>query len=92
MTAKLLTHRSQYHKFRNAVCKYHHRLRVTVKYNIAFRTLLQQGISEPLFYGDLDYKFKRIVGKSNLSDQFKNTIKRYKIKVGYSMDIMGKSA
>ena len=27
-----------------------------------FLTLLQNGISEPLLYGDLVYKFKRIVG------------------------------
>ena len=40
--------------------------------------LLQQGISEPIFYGDLVYRFKRIVGKSNFSDQFKKIIKRYK--------------
>ena len=26
-----------------------------------YETLLQQGISEPIFYGDLVYKFKRIV-------------------------------
>ena len=25
-----------------------------------------QGITEPIFYGDLVYKFKRIVGKPNL--------------------------
>ena len=31
-------------------------------------TLLQQGISEPIFYGDLVYKFKRIVGKPSFSD------------------------
>ena len=29
---------------------------------------LQQGISEPIFYGNLVYKFKRIVGKPNFSD------------------------
>ena len=29
-----------------------------VKYNIGLKTLLQQGISEPIFYGDLVYKFK----------------------------------
>ena len=34
---------------------------------------------------------ERIVGKSNLSDQFKKIIKRYKI-VGYNMDIMRQSA
>ena len=31
--------------------------------------LLQQGISERIFYGDLVYKLKRIVGKPNFSDQ-----------------------
>ena len=36
-----------------------------------FKTLLQQGISELVFYGDVIYKFKRIVGKPNFSDQFK---------------------
>ena len=40
-------------------------------YNIGLKTLMQQGISEPIFYGDLVHKFKRIVGKPNLSDQFK---------------------
>ena len=39
-----------------------------VKYNICLKTLLQQGISEPVCYGDLVYKFKRIVGKPNFSD------------------------
>ena len=36
------------------------------------------GISEPIFYGDLVYKFKRIVRKSYFSDKFKKMIKRYK--------------
>ena len=31
----------------------------------------QQGISEPIFYGDLIYKYKRVVGKPNLSYQLK---------------------
>ena len=52
---------------------------------------LPQGISEPMFYGDLVYKFKRIVGKPYFSDQFKKIIKRY-IKVGYNMDVMRQSA
>ena len=46
-------------------------LELIVKYNISLTTLLQQGISEPVFYGDLVYKFKRIVGKPNCSGQFK---------------------
>ena len=61
-----------------------------VKYSIGLKTLLQQGISEPISYGDLGYKFKRIVGKPNFSDQFKKIVKRY-IRVGYNLDIMGKS-
>ena len=44
---------------------------------------MQQGISEPIFYGDLIKKFKRIIGKLNFSDQFKKIIKRYK-----KLDIM----
>ena len=39
------------------------------------------GISEPLFYGDLVYKFKIIVGKPNFSDQLKKVIKRFKTKL-----------
>ena len=35
----------------------------------------------------LVYKFKQIVGKPNLSDQFKKIVKRYK-RVGYNLDIM----
>ena len=37
------------------------------------------------------YKFKRIVGKPNFSDQFKKIIKRY-IKVGYNLDVTRQSA
>ena len=55
------------------------------------RLLFQQGISEPIFYGDLVYKFKRIDGKTSFSDQFKKIIKRF-IKVGYNLDVMRQSA
>ena len=50
------------------------------------KTLLQRGISEPIFYGDLVYKFKRIVGKPYFSDQFKKIVKRY-IRVGYNFKV-----
>ena len=53
--------------------------------------LLQQGISEPIFYGDIDYKFKQIVGKPNFSNQFNKIVKRY-IRVEYNLDIMRQSA
>ena len=62
-----------------------------VKYNICLKTLLQKGISEHVFYGDLVYKLKKNVGKPNLSDQFKNIMKRHK-RVGYTMAFMRQSA
>ena len=58
---------------------------------VGFGTLLQQGISEPIFYGNLVYKLKRIVEKPYFSDQFKKIVKRY-IRVGYNLDIMRQSA
>ena len=73
-------------------CKlYHKHSELIVKYNIGLKTLLQQGISKPIFYGDLVNKFKRIVGKSNFSDQLEKIVKRY-IRVGYNLDIMRQSA
>ena len=81
LTSKLLKQGYGYHKLRKTFSKVYHRL---LKYNIGLEFLLQQGISDPVFYGDLVYKFKRIVGKSSFSDQFKKIIKRYK-KLGYNM-------
>ena len=49
-----------------------------------------KAFQNPLIYGDLVYKFKRVVGKSNFSDKFKKIVKRY-IKVGYNLDIMRQS-
>ena len=91
LTAKLLKQGYRYHKFRKKSKFYHRHSELIVKYNIGLKTLLQQGIPEPIFYGDLVYKFKRIVGKPNLSDQFKKIVKRY-IRVGYNFDIMRQSS
>ena len=35
------------------------------KYNVRLRTLLPQGLSEPEFYADLVYKFRKIIGKND---------------------------
>ena len=92
LTAKLLKQGYRYHKIRKAFSKlYHRQSELIVKYNIGLKTLLQQGISEPIFYEDLVYKFKQIVGKPNFSNRFKKIIKRY-IKVGYNLDVMRQSA
>ena len=92
LTAKLLKQGYRYHKIRKAFSKFYHRhSELIVKYNIGLKTLLQQDISEPIFYGDLVYKFKRMVGKPNFNDQFKKIVKRY-TRVGYNLDIMRQSA
>ena len=78
LTAKLLKQGYRYHKIRKAFSKFYHRHpELIVKNSIGLKTHLQQGISEPIFYGDLVYKFKRIVGKPNFSDPFKKIVKRY---------------
>ena len=51
------------------------------KYNVGLKTLLLQGLSEPKFYGDLVYKFRKIIGKNDFSYHFKKIIFRYK-KIG----------
>ena len=54
LTAQLLKQGYRYHKVRKALSQFYHRhSELIVKYNIGFKTLLQQGISEPMFYGDL---------------------------------------
>ena len=62
-----------------------------VKYNIGLKTLLQPGTLEQVFYGDLVYKFKRIVGNPNFSDQIVIKIKLYQNVIN-NMDIMRKTA
>ena len=61
------------------------------KYNVSLRTLLQQGISEPEFYGDLVYRIRKIVWKSNFAEQFRKLINRYK-RIGYKPYIMRQTA
>ena len=50
LTAKLLKQVYRYHTIRKAFSKFYHRhSELIVKYNIGLKTLLQQGISEPVF-------------------------------------------
>ena len=53
--------------------------------------VLQQGISEPVFYADILYRFRKIIRKSNFSEQFRKLINRYK-RIDYSLDIMRQTA
>ena len=57
------------------------------KYNVGLKTLLLQGLSEPEFYGDLVYKFRKIIGKNDFPYHFKKIIVCYK-KIGYNINVM----
>ena len=67
-------------------------IRLCLKYSVSLKTLLQQGISEPEFYCDLVYRFrKKNVGQSNIGSIKKKIINRYK-RIGYSLGIMRQTA
>ena len=52
---------------------------------------MQKCISYSEFYGDLVYKFKKIVGNPNISDLFRRIVKRFR-RTGYNLDIMRQTA
>ena len=47
---------------------------------------------EPEFYGGLDYKFKKLIGRNDFSFQFRKIIIRFKRKYGYNINLMRQSA
>ena len=82
----------RYHKLRKTFSKFYRRhYELVSKFSVGLKTLLRQGRSEPEFYGDLVYKFKKIVGRADFSDQFRKIIVRYK-RTGYNINIMRQSA
>ena len=85
LTAKRLKQGYRYHKLRKRSSKFYRRYYDLVsKFNTGLKSLLKQGLSEPEFYGDLVYKFKKIVGRNDVSDQFRKIIIRYK-RIRYNM-------
>ena len=75
LTVKLLRQGYRYFKLRKAFSKFYRRHIALVEiYNVSLKTLLQKGISEPEFYGDLVYRFRKNVGKSNFSEQFRRLL------------------
>ena len=92
LTAKLLQQGYRYHKLRKTFSKFNRRhYELVSKFSVGLKTLFLQGLSEPEFYGDLVYKFKRFVGRADFSDQFRKNIVRYK-RIGYNTNIMRQSA
>ena len=60
------------------------------KYNVGLKNKLQ-GLSEPDFYGDLVYKFRKIIGKNDFPYHFKKIIVRYKM-IGYNINDLRQTA
>ena len=89
LTAKLLQQSYRYHKLRKTFSKFYcRRYGLVSKFNVGLKTLLHQGLSEPEFYGDLVYKFKKKhVGWADFSDQFRKSFLRYQ-RLGYNINIM----
>ena len=61
------------------------------KYNVRLKTLLLQGLSEPEFYGDLVYKFRKIIRKNDFPYHLKKIIVHHK-KIGYNINVMRQTA
>ena len=68
LRAKLPRQEYRYHKLRKAFSKFYRRhFDIVSNYNVGLKTLLLQGLLEPEFYGDLVYKFRKIIGKNDFS-------------------------
>ena len=61
------------------------------KFKFGSKSLLHQGLSKPEFYGDLVYQFKKIMGRTDFSDQLRIIIIRHK-RIGYDLNVMRQSA
>ena len=82
----------RYQKLRKAFSKFYRRhFDIVSNYNVGLKTLLLQGLSDPELYGDLVYKFRKIIGKNDFPYHFKKIIVRYK-KIGYNINVMRQSA
>ena len=51
----------------------------------------ESGVLEPEFYGDLVYKFKKLIGRNDLSFQFRIFFIRYR-RIGNNLNVMRQSA
>ena len=68
LTTKLLQQGYRYHKLRKTFSKFYRRhYELISKYNVGLKTLLSESLSEPEFYGDLVYKFKKLIGSNDFS-------------------------
>ena len=57
----------------------------------ALTTINKKSLSIWTFYGDLVYKFRKIIGKNDFPDHFKKIIVPYK-QIGYNIDVLRQTA
>ena len=82
LIAKLLEQNYQYYKLRNKNSKFYRRhYELASKSKVRLKSLLQQGLSELEFYGEIGKK-----SRACFSDQFRKVIIRYK-RIGYNISI-----
>ena len=89
LTAKLFQQGYRYHNLRKTFSKFYrrHYYELISKFNVGLKTLLREGLTAPEFYGDLLYKFKKLIGRNDLSFQFRKIITRYR-RIGYNLNVM----
>ena len=91
LTAKLLKQGYWCHKLRNAFSKfYRHHYELISKFYVGLNLFYIRRIGSR-FHGDLVYKFKKIMGRNDFSDQFRKIIVRHK-RIGYDLNVMRQSA
>ena len=56
------------------------------KFNIGLKTILREGLSEPEFYGDLVYTFKKLIGRNDFSFQLTKIFTIYR-RIGYNLNV-----
>ena len=90
--AKLLKQGYRYHKLRKAFSKFYRRhYELISKFNAGLKSLLHHSLSGPEIYGDLVYKFKKIMCRTDFSGQFRKIIIRHK-PIGFDLNVMQQSA
>ena len=78
ITSKLLQQGFRYHKLRKTFSNFYRRnTHLVEKYNTNLKTLLQQSICHPEFYGDIIYKVKKIKGSNLFPVLFTNLIRKF---------------
>ena len=55
------------------------------------KTVLGEGLLEHKVYGDLVFKFKKLIGRKEFSFQLKKNITHYR-RIGYNLNVMRQSA